>query len=150
MTPGLTARKRTDFIAIHCSASAPDPKTDAKTIDRWHRQRGFLMIGYHFVIKTDGEIQKGRDIESIGAHVENFNAESIGICLIGGVDVNGPTGKPTDTFSTWQMDSLLALLKELLPQYPFAVIQGHRDFPNVAKACPSFDVKAWLKTVGIA
>lgn len=144
MTPGLTARKATDFIAIHCSASVPASTTDAKTIDRWHRQRGFLMIGYHFVIKTDGNIEKGRDIESIGAHVENFNASSIGICMVGGVDA---ANKPCDNFNAAQYAALEGLLKELRKAYPKAVIQGHRDFPNVAKACPSFDVSAWLKTL---
>ena len=149
MTPGLSPRKATDYIAIHCSASAPDPATDVKTIDRWHRQRGFTMVGYHYVIRTDGEIQKGRDEDAIGAHVQGFNSNSIGICMVGGVDKNGPTGKPTDNFSKEQMLSLLALLKELRKKYPLAIIQGHRDFPKVAKACPSFDVKAWLRKVGI-
>lgn len=146
MTPGLTPRKGTDFIAIHCSASQPDPKTDVKTIDRWHRQRGFTMVGYHFVIRTDGEVQKGRDEAAIGAHVEGFNARSIGICMVGGVDSDG---KPANNFSQEQFASLAALLKELRKRYPNAAIQGHRDFPNVKKACPSFDVKVWLKAEGI-
>ena len=145
MTPGLTRRKATNFIAIHCSASVPDPITGRVTIDRWHRQRGFLMIGYHYVIKTDGAIEPGRDADSIGAHVEGYNANSIGICLVGGVN---KLNVPTDNFTQAQMVSLLTLLKELRTKHPLAVIQGHRDFPNVAKACPSFDVRAWLKTVG--
>lgn len=150
MTPGLSARKATDFIAIHCSASVPDEKTDWRTIDRWHRQRGFLMIGYHYVIKTDGTTEKGRDEDSIGAHVERFNANSIGICMVGGVDANGPSGKPVNNFSEDQFQSLAVLLLELRAKYPKAVIQGHRDFPNVAKACPSFDVRAWLKANGLS
>lgn len=146
MTPGLSRRKGTDYIAIHCSASFPNPATDAKTIDRWHRQRGFLMIGYHFVIKTDGVIEHGRPNDTIGAHVENFNARSIGICLVGGVDA---ANKPANNFSSAQFKALAGLLKELRQEYPNAVIQGHRDFPKVAKACPSFDVKSWLKTQDI-
>jgi N-acetylmuramoyl-L-alanine amidase len=146
MTPGLTARKATDFIAIHCSASLPNPATDAKVIDRWHRQRGFLMIGYHYVIRTDGTIEKGRDVGAIGAHVENFNANSIGICMVGGVDKDN---KPANNFTLEQFAALEGLIKELRKEYPKAVIKGHRDFPNVAKVCPSFDVKAWLKKVNI-
>ena len=144
MTPGLSPRKVTDFIAIHCSASVPDIKTNAATLDRWHRNRGFFMIGYHFVIKTDGTIEKGRDEDSIGAHVEGYNARSIGVCLVGGVDKDG---KSVNNFSQEQMLSLLMLLKDLKKKYPLAVIQGHRDFPKVAKDCPCFDVKAWVKTV---
>jgi len=147
MTPGLSPRKSTDYIAVHCSASVPDIATDAKVIDRWHRQRGFLMIGYHYVIKTDGTIEKGRDEEAIGAHVEGYNSTSIGICMVGGVDANGPTGKPVKNFSESQFDSLLTLLKTLKAKYPKAVIQGHRDFPKVAKACPCFDVIPWVKSV---
>ena len=146
MTPGLSPRKATDYLVVHCSASVPDIKTDAKVIDRWHRQRGFLMIGYHFVIKTDGAIEKGRDVEAIGAHVENFNAVSIGICMVGGVD---KAGKSVNNFSKEQMLSLLAVLKDLKLAYPKAIVQGHRDFPKVAKDCPCFDVKPWAKGVGL-
>ena len=146
MTPGLSPRKATNYLVVHCSASVPDPATDAKVIDRWHRQRGFLMIGYHYVIKTDGTVEPGRDEEAIGAHVEGYNASSIGICMVGGVDANGPTGKPRNNFTAAQFNSLETLLRALRIRYPKAVIQGHRDFPNVAKACPSFDVGSWLKT----
>lgn len=146
MTPGLSPRKATDFIAIHCSASVPDIKTDVKVIDRWHRQRGFLMVGYHYVIKTDGSIEVGRDEDAIGAHVEGYNSRSIGICLVGGVDA---AGKSVNNFGDTQMLSLLALLKELKQKYPKAVVQGHRDFPKVAKDCPCFDVKPWAKKVGL-
>lgn len=147
MTPGLTPRKGTDFIVVHCAASQPLPSIDAKTIDRWHRQRGFLMIGYHFVIKTDGTIEKGRDVDAVGAHVEGFNSRSIGICLVGGVD---SAGKSQNNFTPSQFASLQELLKELREMHPKAVIQGHRDFPKVAKDCPCFDVKSWLKTQGLA
>ena len=150
MTPGLTARKATNYIAVHCSASAPDPKTSAKVIDRWHRQRGFLMIGYHYVIKTDGTIEQGRDKDAIGAHVEGFNADSIGICMVGGVDVTGVfAGKPRNNFRPKQFAALESLLKTLRKEYPQAVIQGHRDFPDVTKACPSFDVRGWLNTTAV-
>lgn len=143
MTPGLTARKATDFLVVHCSASVPDIKTDAKVIDRWHRQRGFLMLGYHYVIKTDGTIEKGRDEDAIGAHVEGHNARSVGICLVGGVDKDG---KSVNNYSQDQMLSLLVVLKDLKGKYPKAQILGHRDFAGVKKDCPCWDVKAWVKT----
>ena len=144
MTPGLSPRKGTDYLVVHCSASVPDVKTDVKVIDRWHRQRGFLMVGYHYVIKTDGTIEKGRDEDSIGAHVADHNSRSVGICLVGGVDKDG---KSVNNYTQDQLLSLLVVLKELKDKYPKAVIQGHRDFPKVAKDCPCFDVKAWVKTV---
>lgn len=143
MTPGLTARKKTDYIVVHCSASKPSDDTDAATIDRWHRQRGFTMLGYHYVIKTDATIESGRDEDAVGAHVVGFNGVSVGICMVGGVTANGPAGKAVNNFTGAQFASLTKLLKELKVKYPSAKIQGHRDFPDVAKACPCFDVIPW-------
>jgi N-acetylmuramoyl-L-alanine amidase len=128
------------YIAVHCSASKPDQKVDASTIARWHRERGFLKIGYHFVILPDGRIQSGRNINEIGAHVQGFNSSSIGVCLVGGLDAKG---KSADTYTASQKKSLAALVNELLQHFPGATVQGHRDFPNVKKDCPCFDVKGW-------
>lgn len=115
-------------------------------IDRWHRQKGWQCIGYHFVIKRDGTVEDGREVDKIGAHVENWNAVSVGICLSGGVD---EAGTPVNNFTPEQFAALENLLKTLRFVYKTAVIQGHRDFPKVAKACPSFDVRAWLKTTTV-
>jgi N-acetylmuramoyl-L-alanine amidase len=140
------SRPKTDFIVVHCSASAPSVNADAAMIDRWHRQQGWQCIGYHFVIKRDGTVEEGREVDKIGAHVADWNTVSVGICLSGGVDA---AQKPEDNFTLAQFAALEKLLKELKIKYPSAVIQGHRDFPKVAKACPSFDVRAWLKTTTV-
>lgn len=140
------ARLKTDFIVVHCSASAPSVNADAAMIDRWHRQQGWQCIGYHFVIKRDGTVEAGREVDKIGAHVADYNSISVGICLSGGVDA---AQKPENNFTPEQFASLEKLLKSLRASYPKAVIQGHRDFPKVAKACPSFDVRTWLKTTDI-
>lgn len=139
-------RTRTDFIVIHCSASAPAVNADAAMIDRWHRQQGWQCIGYHYAIKRDGTVEDGREVDKIGAHTLDYNAVSVGICLSGGVD---EAQNPQNNFTPEQFAALEKLLKELKIKYPSAVIQGHRDFPKVAKACPSFDVRAWLKTTHI-
>ena len=112
-------------------------------IDRMHRLRGFLKVGYHFVIKRSGLIEPGRPLDERGAHVEGYNSQSIGICLIGGVDSKL---KPQANFTPEQMAALRALLDTLGGKYPQAVVLGHRDFPNVAKACPSMSISHWLKT----
>jgi N-acetylmuramoyl-L-alanine amidase len=128
------------FIAVHCSASPPSVYVDRDVIDRWHRARGFLSIGYHFVIKRDGTVQAGRAVDQIGAHVEGHNHESVGVCLAGGVDEKG---KSVNNFTPEQMNALRALVAGLSTKFPDATVQGHRDFPNVAKDCPCFDVKPW-------
>ena len=139
-------RKSTDFIAIHCSATRPSQDVDAREIGSWHRARGWLGIGYHYVIKRDGTIEIGRPVDTVGAHVAGFNHNSVGICLAGGVTENN-VNVPENNFTEAQFVSLGEILNHLENLYPHAKIQGHRDFPNVAKACPSFSVADWLKAV---
>jgi N-acetylmuramoyl-L-alanine amidase len=140
----FTLRSKTDFIAVHCSATPAKQDIGAAEIDRWHREKGWLSIGYHFVIRRDGRIEMGRPVDRVGAHVEGYNWCSVGICMVGGVAADGKT--PENNFTLTQFNQLAFLLRELQKKYPEAVIQGHRDFPNVAKACPSFPVAEWLKT----
>lgn len=136
-------RKETKYVAVHCSATKPSQDFQASDIKRMHLQRGFLDIGYHFVITRSGEVQKGRDAKVIGAHVEGFNAVSVGVCLIGGVsEADGKTAE--NNFTEAQFKALRGVIKALKEIYPEAIVQGHRDFPKVAKDCPCFDVKEWL------
>lgn len=150
MTYKSNTKKRTstDYLVVHCAATRPSQDIGAADIDRWHRALGWQCIGYHFVIRRDGTVEEGRAVDVIGAHVEGHNSNSVGICMAGGVsekDVN----VPENNFTEAQFESLKSLLLELRDKYPKARIQGHRDFPHVAKACPSFDVASWLETVGI-
>lgn len=133
-------------LVVHCSATPAGKPFRAADIDRWHREKGWAGIGYHFVIPLDGSVEPGRELAEIGAHVEGHNRDTIGICLIGGVDA---TGKPANTFNQRQFDALEHQLNALRAKWPKARICGHRDFPNVNKACPSFDVRAWCRTKGI-
>ena len=135
-------RKATDWIVVHCSASrAKDAHVDVKEIDRWHRQKGWLMVGYHFVITRGAVIQKGRDLNSAGAHARGHNHHSIGICLVGGVKEDGKT--PEDNFTSQQKEALYSLLKEMRSLYPTAKIIGHWEI-EPAKTCPNFDLHMWM------
>lgn len=140
----IKKRKETNFIVVHCAATQQKDTYDWKTIDHIHRIKGWIMIGYHFVITTDGTIQKGRDLDTIGAHVEGHNSDSVGICLIGGIDKEGHS---INNFTKAQMKSLKLLIDWLLSVYPEAKVCGHRDFIGVNKDCPCFDVKSWYKPV---
>jgi N-acetylmuramoyl-L-alanine amidase len=141
----MAKRKETKYIAVHCAATPAGMDIGVKEIDRWHRQKGFLKVGYHFVIRRTGQIELGRDEDEIGAHVQGYNAVSIGVCLVGGVDADD-VSKAENNFTKEQFSTLRTLLERLQIQYPDAEVLGHRDFPDVAKACPSFDVRAWLKS----
>ncbi len=157
-------RKSTDWLVVHCSATRAALDVGAAEIRRWHTDapkwvvrsgkktniggRGWSDIGYHYVIKRDGTIQPGRKQNAVGAHVENHNANSIGICLVGGL--NNDNFKPENNFTKQQFASLKMLLSDvLLVMYPEAKILGHRDFPSVNKACPCFDAIAWAKQNGL-
>ena len=122
-------------IIIHCSATREEQQVSVDTIRDWHLAKGWNDIGYHFYIDLDGTINKGRDIDKIGAHCKGHNRNSIGICYCGGVETDGKT--PKDTRTQEQKDSLLNVLKTLKAMYPEAVIYSHNEFAN--KACPSFD-----------
>ena len=127
-------RKITEII-VHCSATPEGKDFTVADITRWHRQRGFRTIGYHYVVYRDGSVHSGRPEGEIGAHCNGHNACSIGICYIGGLAADGKTAK--DTRTPEQRKALLMLLRRLRAKYPNAKIHGHRDF--AAKACPSFD-----------
>jgi N-acetylmuramoyl-L-alanine amidase len=122
-------------IIVHCSATREGQQVSVDTIRDWHLAKGWNDIGYHFYIDLDGAINKGRDIDKMGAHCKGHNRNSIGICYCGGVEADGKT--PKDTRTQEQKDSLLHVLKTLKAMYPEAVIYSHNEFAN--KACPSFD-----------
>lgn len=125
-------------IIIHCSDTPEGKPFTAKDIDRWHKERKFRCIGYHYVVLLDGTIQKGRPLEEVGAHCAGYNKDSIGICYIGGRDKAGKHTKDTRTDA--QKKSLVSLLKKLKERFPSATIYGHRNF--AVKDCPCFNAKS--------
>lgn len=130
-------------IIVHCSATPEGKDFTVADIKRWHLQRGFSDIGYHYVIYRDGSIHTGRDESIIGAHCTGHNTNSIGVCYIGGCVSNGKT--PKDTRTEAQKVSLLRLLRELKKKYPEAKVYPHYKF--AAKACPSFNAEEEYKNI---
>lgn len=140
----MAARQRTDYLVVHCSATRPEMDVGAFEIRQWHKAKGWQDIGYHRVIRRNGEVESGREIWKIGSHVHGLNAVSVGICLVGGLDQNM---KPSDNFTAAQKRSLRKELIALQRQYPGAKIVGHRDViqkGDPPKDCPCFDVRAWF------
>lgn len=142
----MMKRKATNWIVLHCSATRAIQNIGAKEIRRWHKDKGWTDIGYHYVIRRDGTVDNGRGREEVGAHVSGHNSDSLGICLVGGL--NDKTWQPENNFTKAQWTALEILLGMLLVRYPNAKILGHRDFPKVAKACPCFDARVWAKKHG--
>ena len=115
-------------IIIHCSATPEGRDYTVADITRWHRQRGFRTIGYHYVIYRDGSVHQGRSENEMGAHCLGHNATSIGICYIGGLATDGRT--PKDTRTPAQRAALVNLVAEMRRKYPGATVHGHNEFAN--------------------
>lgn len=129
-----------NLIVVHCAATNPNMDIGAAEIRKWHTDKGWDDIGYHNVIRRNGTLEHGRDLAISGAHAKGYNQFSIGVCLVGGVDIEN---NPTDNFTDEQYTTLRGYLDTMLDAFPNSEIVGHRDLPGVSKACPSFDVKEW-------
>jgi N-acetylmuramoyl-L-alanine amidase len=123
--------RKINKLIVHCSDTPSKMDIGAKEIDRWHKERGWSGIGYHFVVRRNGVVEDGRPVKKIGAHVKGHNRHSIGICMVG-----------RDKFTKKQYASLLKLIRSLKSQYKGIEVFGHRDFDN-KKECPCFDVRGW-------
>ena len=144
------SKRRIDYIIIHCSDTPEGRNDTVEDIRRWHtspkpKGNGWADIGYNYVIHLDGSIHIGRDINKVGAHCEGYNANSIGICYVGGRTADMKQIK--DTRTTKQKESLLNLLKMLRKVYPTAKIVGHRDLDKHGKTCPNFNPKEEYRNI---
>lgn len=122
-------------IIIHCSATPAGRDVTVSEIDAWHRRQGYNGIGYHYVVGIDGVIHRGRPLSVAGAHCRGYNANSVGVCYVGGLK----GGVPADTRTGAQKQALRYLVTELCKMFPGASVHGHNEF--AAKACPCFNVK---------
>lgn len=128
--------RKINTIIVHCSATNNTKDFDAHDIDRWHLDRGFSGIGYHYVVLRDGTLQKGRWTDAIGAHARGHNSSTLGICYIGGLDSKGRV--TMDEMTPEQEHTLHTTLKTLLGLYGLknSSILGHNELPKVTKSCP--------------
>lgn len=156
------SRRKIDWIVVHCTAT---PEGQARTVEQiraQHKAQGWGDIGYHYVVTLDGRLHLGRDVDLAGAHVSGHNQNSIGVVYVGGLE-NKPIPynklKAKDTRTDAQKAALMSLLMNLRKLYPYARIQGHRDFSpdrngngtiepsEWIKACPSFDAKKEYRAI---
>lgn len=132
------------FLTIHCAATPEGRHVTHEQITQWDKAK-FGQTSYHWVIELDGSMHRTLRDDQKGAHVGKANTGNIGICYIGGVS---KSMDPKDTRTDAQKKSLLTLIRTYKERYPGIIIRGHRDWPGTKKACPSFDVQAWLKETG--
>lgn len=129
-------------IVVHCTATPP--ATTIESMKRyWKDVKGWGDTpGYHYVIKRNGEIVQLLDENKNSNGVYMHNSECLNIAYIGGIDKDS---KPVDNRTPQQKQALFDKIVALTEKYKGSVALGHRDFANVHKACPCFDVKEWLK-----
>ena len=128
------------FLTIHCAATPEGRDVSAETIAAWDKAR-FGQESYHHIVTLDGADHVRLPDSRIGAHVAGRNSGNIGICYVGGCDRQM---RPKDTRTDAQKRRLRDLIASYRLTYPGLVVRGHRDWPGVKKACPSFDVSTQL------
>jgi N-acetyl-anhydromuramyl-L-alanine amidase AmpD len=131
--PSLGVPRR---ILVHHTAS---PRTTTyEEVERWHHERRWRAIGYHYFIPANGIARIGRPLPELGAHCAKFNTGSIGIC------VAGDNTRPEHRWSLRQVESLKALIRHITSVWPYLAddIYGHRDYGETL--CPGLDVRALL------
>lgn len=138
--------RRIKYIAVHCSAG--NQKNKATDIVSYHTRPksqgglGWSKPGYHYIVEADGTVIDTCPItQSSNGVGPKFNPVTINVCWIGGVDTSTKALTPVDNRTHEQKSAMQSLLRALKLQFPDAIIQGHRDFPGVRKACPCFDAK---------
>lgn len=129
--------RRIKYLVVHCTAT-PQKTTIENIQNYWRNTLKWKSPGYHKIIKADGEIIKLADDTDVCNGVANYNSVSLHVSYIGGIDSEL---KALDNRTSQQRKALIQVLTNWKKLYPEAIIQGHKDFPNVAKACPCFDAK---------
>ena len=127
------------YIVIHCTQ--PNTKKEA-ILNYWKNTLKWKSVGYHRLIDANGIIHELANYDQITNGVKGYNSESIHFSYIGGID---ESGRPKDTRTIKQKESLLYLVEKAKKKYPEAIVLGHKDFKGIVKACPSFDAKSEYK-----
>lgn len=121
--------RKINKIIIHCSDSDNPRHDNIKTIDQWHKARGWRGVGYHYFIRANGTLELGRKVSEAGAHTYGQNGESLGVCLHG-----------KERFTEAQFLTLRKLIRNLRRLFKPLAVYGHCEF-NAEKTCPNFDYK---------
>jgi N-acetylmuramoyl-L-alanine amidase len=132
-------KRKIDYIVIHCTATSQD--ANVSSIQRyWKDVLKWKSPGYHILIEADGTRNYLQPFDRPANGVRGFNQNSIHISYIGGIDAQG---KAIDNRTEAQKKSIITAIKSAIvwSENGNVIIQGHRDFSNVKKDCPSFNAK---------
>lgn len=146
------------YLVIHCTATPEGREVSADEIRRWHTAppsaggRGWKQVGYTDMVHLDGKVERlvrnNEDMQVDAFEITNgakgYNAIARHVVYVGGVDA---TGKAKDTRTEAQRNALAAYVRDFHARFPQVRIIGHNEIAS--KACPSFNVQQWLKSIGI-
>lgn len=118
----LSRRSRTEYLILHHAAGSGS----AEAIHQTHLAKGWVGIGYHYYVRKDGSIYRGRPEDCVGAHTVGYNYISIGVCFEGNFE--------NETMSAAQLKAGRWLIADILSRYPLLKVVGHRELD--ATACP--------------
>lgn len=122
------------YIVVHTEGAPQGRDGSATSIHDYHqRQNGWSGIGYHFVIRKSGRVERGRPLDRQGAHVEGVNHMSLGICCSGNGDLAD--------FTAEQKRSLVDLIHDLRGECPGTQVEGHRPLVDRLIAAGSLEAK---------
>jgi len=147
------------YLVIHCTATPEGREVTSAQIRKWHTDpvskggRGWKQVGYTDMVHLDGRIERlvsnNEDEQVDNWEITNgaagYNSISRHIVYVGGVATDGKTAKDTRTAA--QRNALAEYVKKFHTAHPRVCIIGHNEL--AAKACPSFDVQKWLRSIGI-
>ena len=147
------------YLVIHCTATPEGREVSAAEIRRWHTApisqggRGWKQVGYTDMVHLNGRVERfvnnNEDAQVDAWEVTNgaagYNSISRHIVYVGGCD---KAGKPKDTRTEAQREALKHYVEDFHARFPQVKIVGHHEL-NPGKACPSFDVPTWLRSIGI-
>lgn len=145
------ATREISEVVVHWSATYINQNIGAEEIDQWHKARDFSGIGYHYVIRRDGSLQRGRPLNEIGAHAKTggHNNFSVGICLVGGYNCASGTKNPdqfanSTSVNNAQWASLKNFLRAFYSIHPGGQVWGHNDTDPDNKIDPGISMENFV------
>ena len=139
-TQSLNLRAKTDGIVIHHVGNTKK-NVNSATIHRWHIGNGWAGIGYHYIIRKDGTIERGRPLHAVGAHCYNQNEHTVGICVVGNFELERPTNEQFRA-----AESLVSAVCNVYNLHPTEKnVVGHKFYNKTD--CPGIYLNQWLPDI---
>ena len=140
-------------VVVHWTATYTNQDIGSEQVHEWHLQRGWSGVGYHYIIRRDGRLQRARPINRVGAHANanGHNNYSIGVSFAGGYNCPSGTANPNrfvsaDSLTPIQMQTFFMFMSAFYDVWPGGQAWGHVDVDNAGKTDPGFSVRDYVRS----